>query len=103
MKELYHERRCELAFEYTNYLFDLKRWTRSSDATIKAIALAELNAQSMIRLHDDCKDPNSAYKVIEYQGCDSKLPYVDGMMTFPYPSLQVVNANGALKQLPYYQ
>lgn len=103
MKELYHERRCELAFEYTNYLFDLKRWARSSDATIKAIALAELNAQSMVRLHEDRKNPDSDYEVIVYQGCSEKIPYQDYMMTFPYPSLQVVNSNGALKQLPEYQ
>lgn len=29
MKNLYHERRCELAFEFTDHLFDLKRWNRS--------------------------------------------------------------------------
>ena len=103
MQDLYHERRCELAFEYTDYLFDLKRWHRSSNAEIKAIAADQLNQQSYIREHVDRDDPDSSYDVIVYKGCSEKVPYVDGMMTYPYPSLQVVNANGALKQIPYYQ
>ena len=38
MEQLYHERRCELAFEFTDHLFDLKRWHHSSNAEIKALA-----------------------------------------------------------------
>lgn len=38
MTDLYHERRCELAFEFTDHLFDLKRWHRSSNSEIKALA-----------------------------------------------------------------
>ena len=37
MEQLYHERRCELAFEFTDHLFDLKRWHHSSNAEIKAL------------------------------------------------------------------
>jgi hypothetical protein len=40
--DLYHERRCELAFEFTDHLYDCKRWAVSGDATIKALALKEL-------------------------------------------------------------
>ncbi|MGL5272341.1 MAG: RagB/SusD family nutrient uptake outer membrane protein, partial [Phocaeicola sp.] len=48
MTDLYHERRCELAFEYTDHLFDLKRWNRSSNTEIKAIANHELNSHPRI-------------------------------------------------------
>ncbi len=161
MQNLYHERRCELAFEYTDHLFDLKRWARSSNSDIKALALAELNTDPTIRYYPSIEvkdangevvmisnekgekealtiahrnDPDGAYlerfnmeqgvekvkysdymtleeykalyctyEVRGYEGYWGKSKYVDGMMTFPYPSLQVVNSNGALKQVPYYQ
>lgn len=48
-KDLYHERRCELAFEFTDHLFDLKRWHRGSDATLKELAKKELNAHPRAR------------------------------------------------------
>ncbi|MDE6085583.1 MAG: RagB/SusD family nutrient uptake outer membrane protein, partial [Muribaculaceae bacterium] len=162
MQDLYHERRCELAFEYTDHLFDLKRWARSSNSDIKALALAELNADPQICYYPttyiedsngnnviteyDSKgnavyltiphrnDPDGAYEkrytqeqgankvkisdymsyedymneyckheIRGYEAYSGKSKYVDGMMTFPYPSLEIVNANGALKQLPYYE
>lgn len=37
MEQLYHERRCELAFEFTDHLFDLKRWHHSSNAENQGI------------------------------------------------------------------
>jgi hypothetical protein len=41
--ELYHERRCELAFEMTGHLEDLKRWVVSDkNGEIGTLALAEL-------------------------------------------------------------
>ena len=49
MEQLYHERRCELAFEFTDHLFDLKRWHHSSNAEIKALAEKELNARPLVR------------------------------------------------------
>ncbi len=100
MADLYHERRCELAFEYTNHLFDLKRWHRSSNAEIKALAAAELNARPKVRYYEDRADINSPYRVDYYEDYQDKLPYQDYMMTFPYPSQEVVKSNGALKQLP---
>lgn len=164
MQDLYHERRCELAFEYADHLFDLKRWARSNNADIKAIALAELNADPTVRFYPSIEvkdadgnvvmistksgdetvttaltiahrnDPDGAYEkrfnmeqgeekvkysdymtyeeymsqycmyeVRGYDGYNGKPAYNNNMMTFPYPSLQVVNANGALKQLPYYE
>ncbi|MDE5934468.1 MAG: RagB/SusD family nutrient uptake outer membrane protein [Muribaculaceae bacterium] len=103
MADLYHERRCELAFEYSNHLFDLKRWHRSSNAEIKALAAAELNARPTVRYYEDRNDPASAYSVDFYSDYQDKLPYQDYMMTFPYPSQEVIKSNGQLKQLSGWQ
>ena len=64
MKDLYHERRCELAFEFTDHLFDLKRWNRSSNADIKTLADKELNAHPRIRRYEDRANPVSAFTII---------------------------------------
>lgn len=103
MAHLYHERRCELAFEYSNHLFDLKRWNRSSNAEIKALADAELNARPMVRVHSDRSNANcTEYVVKPYEDYQDKAAYEPKFMTFPYPSLQIVNSNGALKNIPEY-
>ncbi len=103
MADLYHERRCELAFEYTNHLFDLKRWHRSSNADIKALAAAELNARPTVRYYEERSNPDSPFTVDFYEDYPDKLPYQDYMMTFPYPSDQVKKSNGQLKQLPEWE
>ncbi|MDE6609999.1 MAG: RagB/SusD family nutrient uptake outer membrane protein, partial [Muribaculaceae bacterium] len=103
MADLYHERRCELAFEYSNHLFDLKRWHRSSNSDIKALAAAELNSRPTVRYYADRNDPASAYTVDFYNDYQDKLPYQDYMMTFPYPSQEVIKSNGKLKQLPEWE
>ena len=44
MMDLMHERRCELAGEYTDRLMDLKRWAaEGSDACVRALELFEAN------------------------------------------------------------
>ena len=48
--DLYHERRCELAFEMAaDHAADCKRWAVGGDAQIKALAIAELNAHPRVR------------------------------------------------------
>ena len=47
--DLYHERRCELAFEHSDHLYDLKRWAVGGDAAIKALAIAELEKHPDVR------------------------------------------------------
>jgi hypothetical protein len=43
-KDLYHERRCELAFELAaDWAADCKRWAHSGEAAIKALAVKELS------------------------------------------------------------
>ena len=98
MADLYHERRCELAFEFTDHLFDLKRWHRSSNAEIKALAAAELNAHPRVRVYEDRANPESAFTIEGYGDYVNKNAYADYMMVFPYPSEQVTKSNGQLKQ-----
>lgn len=102
MADLYHERRCELAFEFTDHLFDLKRWHRSSDATIKELARKELNAHPRARHYADRTDPESTFTVGDYEDYPDKASYDDHLMVFPYPSVQITKSNGQLKQNPGY-
>ena len=47
---LYHERRCELAFEMAaDHAADCKRWAVGGSAEIKALAIAELEAHPRVR------------------------------------------------------
>lgn len=98
MKDLYHERRCELAFEFADHLFDLKRWHRSSNAEIKALAAKELNAHPRIRKYDDRANPESPFTITGYEDYLNKNAYQDYMMVFPYPSNEITKSNGQLKQ-----
>ena len=102
MADLYHERRCELAFEFTDHLFDLKRWHRSSNAEIKALAEEELNARPRVRHYEDRTNPDSPCVVEYYEDYVDKASYDDHLMVFPYPSLEITNSNGQLKQNPGY-
>ena len=102
MTDLYHERRCELAFEFTDHLFDLKRWHRSDNAEIKALAEKELNAHPRVRNYEDRQNPNSPFTIGDYADYKDKASYSDYMMVFPYPSLEITNSNGLLKQNPNY-
>lgn len=102
MADLYHERRCELAFEYTDHLFDLKRWHRSSNQEIKELAEKELNSHPTVRHYADRMDPNSTFTEAPYDDYPNKATYDDHLMVMPYPSNQIVNSNGKLKQNPNY-
>ena len=64
---MYHERRCELAFEFTDHLFDLKRWHRSSNAEIKALAKKELNALPRVRIYEERSNPESNFRIDTYE------------------------------------
>lgn len=98
MTDLYHERRCELAFEFTDHLFDLKRWHRSSNSEIKALAEKELNSRPRVRNYEDRTSPTSAFTIDYYADYPNKEPYQDYMMVFPYSPEQVTKSNGLLKQ-----
>ena len=103
--DLYHERRCELAFELAaDHAADCKRWAYSGDAAIKALAVAELNAHPRARHYEDRANPASPFVVEDYE--DYKTPakhWSDKFMTFPYPSEQVNKSAGALKNVPAWE
>ena len=103
--DLYHERRCELAFEYSDHLYDLKRWFHSGDAEIKALAQKELNAHPRARHYAERSDWNSTFVVGPYADYLNEadpavkpVAYDDHLMVFPYPSTEVTKSGGALKQ-----
>ena len=103
MTQLYHERRCELAFEFTDHLFDLKRWHRSSNAEIKALSKKELNALPRVRIYEERSNPESNFRIDTYEAFrKASKVYEDYRMVFPYPYQQIVNSNGQLKQNPGY-
>ena len=76
----------------------MKRWHRSNNAEIKALAAAELNAHPRVRVYTNDKDPDSSFTVEDYGDYQVKNSYADFMMVFPYPSEQVTKSNGQLKQ-----
>ena len=96
--DIYHERRCELAFEFTDHLYDLKRWYHSGDAAIKALAAKELNSHPRARHYADRSDPNSTFTIGDYGDYQNKAAYQDYMIAFPYPSTEITKSGGALKQ-----
>lgn len=96
---LYHERRCELAFEFTDHLYDLKRWYHSGDAAIKALAEKELNSHPRALYHADRSDPDCKDSWVgDYGDYPNKNAYKDYMIAFPYPSTEITKSGGALKQ-----
>ena len=96
--DLYHERRCELAFEFSDHLYDLKRWFHSGEADIKALASKELNAHPRVRHYEDRSNPDSPCEVGDYLDYQNKADYQDYMIAFPYPSTEITKSGGALKQ-----
>jgi hypothetical protein len=88
MNDLKHERRCELAGEFSDRFMDLKRWQEWS----------RLNAPLMGRHHTDRSDPTSTWTPIEIWPARTFNPETD--IVFPYSPDDVVKAGGKLKQNP---
>jgi hypothetical protein len=88
MTDLKHERRCELAAEFTDRFMDLKRWQE----------WGKLNAPHEGRLHADRANPNSSWTVTTLRDARTFNPQTD--IVFPYNPDDVVKANGKLKQNP---
>jgi hypothetical protein len=101
---LYHERRCELAFEMANdHAADCKRWAVGGAAEIKALALAELNSHPQVRHYEDRSDPYSDFTVGDYEDYKNQLQWNDKYITFPYPSEQINKSAGALQNPPSWR
>jgi len=103
--DLYHERRCELAFEMAaDHAFDCKRWAYSGNAEIKALALKELNSHPRVRHYEDRADPYSSYTVGPYLDYQSPVKvWNERCLTFPYPSEQINKSNGKLVNVPAWR
>lgn len=107
MRDIYHERRCELAFEFTDALFDLKRWHLSCPE-LKEVTEKALCTQPRVRKYVDRSDPDSQWEEAYY--ADNRVgdgenykgvrleKYDDHLLVFPYPSEVITEANGKLKQ-----
>ena len=105
--DLYHERRCELAFEFAaDHAFDCKRWAVSGDPEIAKLAKAELNSHPRIRKYEDRTDPESAYVIAPYEDYMSPVKVWDGnekCLTFPYPTDEITKSMGKLQNPPSWR
>jgi hypothetical protein len=119
--DLYHERRCELACEWTDRLFDLKRWSASGTESWNVDALNKIKGAKHGIKHTDRSNPDSPIDITDgadmtingkhYQGIfvlgggqgDAKEYEPGGTYSvMPYDINQVIRSNGKLKQNPGY-
>lgn len=117
MIELMHERRCELAFEWTDRLMDLKRWAAGGNAAWNLDALAKIRGAKHGIKHVDRTNPDSPVDMTNgttltingktYHGVitigagqgDAKDYEPGGTYSvLPYEINQVIKSNGKLKQ-----
>ncbi|TWF31816.1 putative outer membrane starch-binding protein [Chitinophaga polysaccharea] len=88
MADLKHERRVELACEWTDRFHDLKRWGDYNT----------INAPLHGRIHANKKDPASPYTIQEVWPKRNFDP--SRHMAWPINPDEVTNSNGAYKQTP---
>ncbi|MDR2466393.1 MAG: RagB/SusD family nutrient uptake outer membrane protein [Prevotellaceae bacterium] len=88
MNDLKHERRCELAGEFSDRFMDLKRWEDWD----------KLNAPKTGRHHEERSNPESPWTPVEIWPARTFNPATD--IVFPYNPDDVVKADGKLKQNP---
>ena len=98
--DLWHERYCELAFEFvSDHLADCKRWAVSGNAEIKALAIADIEKHPDVRHYEDRSDPDSDFTVGPYLDYQSpKKVWADYKIAFPYSSNELTKSAGKLKQ-----
>lgn len=92
MEDLMHERRCELAGEFTDRFMDLKRWKQYD----------RLNAPKYGRHYEDRGDPDATWTKIQIWplGEETRIFEPEYDIVFPYPTQEVTKAAGRLKQNP---
>jgi len=107
MEDLMHERRCELAGEYTDRVMDLKRWAPKYPVAKTRLEAAKHGLKYLDRSNPDSELDlaNSTTKTINgksYQGVieimSAKNYNADIYSVLPYEINEVVKAMGALKQ-----
>jgi hypothetical protein len=87
MADLKHERRCELACEWTDRCMDLKRWGD----------VAVINAPLHGRSHKVKTDPNSGYDTVVVWPARSYSP---AKIAWPINPDVISSSNGVYKQTP---
>lgn len=119
MIDLMHERRCELACEFTDRLMDLKRWAASGNEDWNLDALAKIKTAKHGIKHVDRSDPESAIDTVNGESMEINGKTYNGVIVLtnmgakdyvpdgtysvlPYEINQVIKSNGALKQNPGY-
>jgi hypothetical protein len=85
--DLKHERRCELAGEFSNRHFDLVRWGDAQETYSKPLHG---------RIHESKKDPNSVYTIEEVWPARSFNPNIHGVWAIPVND--IVNSQGVITQ-----
>jgi hypothetical protein len=88
MADLKHERRCELACEWTDRFEDLKRWNE----------VATINAPLHGRIHANKTDPASGYTIQEVWPARNFDPAK--YMAWPIDPDEISRSNGVYKQTP---
>ncbi|GGN03288.1 membrane protein [Dyadobacter beijingensis] len=88
LADLKHERRVELACEWTDRLADLKRWGDYD----------KINMPLHGRIHDNKTDPASAYKILEIWPARKFDPARH--MAWPMNPDEISRSNGAYRQTP---
>ncbi len=111
IEDLMHERRCELAGEYTDRVMDLKRWAPKYPAAKTKLEAAKHGLKYTDRSNPDSPLDlaNSSTMTINgktYQGVikimDAKTYDASKACVLPYEINEVLKAQGALKQNPGY-
>ena len=97
MEDLMHERRCELAGEFTDRFMDLKRWKQYDKLEQQQYDRVPVDPS---KAYDPDTNPWAEKQVIwPVGGIERKFePEFD--LVFPYPPIEVTKANGKLKQNP---
>ncbi len=92
MEDLMHERRCELAGEFTDRFMDLKRWKQYD----------KLNAPKYGRHYEDRTDPHGSWSKVQIWplGEETRVFEPDYDIVFPYPTQEIAKSAGKLTQNP---
>ncbi len=100
MEDVMHERRCELAFEFTDRFMDLKRWSRLTNIADEYTTAAILGKRTRGHVPADASDPDTQCTVREIWpvGDGATRTWKESCLVFPYPSQEIVKAGGLWKQ-----
>jgi len=109
--DIYHERYCELAYEFAaDHFGDLRRWAISGDPKIKALAINDMESFPDVRHYVDRSNPDSELDPAYDYETPGGAPYEDKTfygkkwedykVCFPYSSTELSKSAGKLKQNP---